>query len=180
MKKIVVLTGSSRRNGNSNTMADCLIAAIKERENEVKRFDTAFLKIEGCRVCDTCFSKGTACSFTDDFNHIAESILAADIVVFVSPVYWYTFPAKLKAVIDKFYSFCVGEQGIGNKKCALITCCEENQMETFTGIKFSYEKMIGLLKWESVGEIMMPGVLEIGAIKNINYEKPLQSLAVSF
>ena len=48
MKKIVVLTGSPRRNGNSSRLADSFIKAAEGQGCEVQRFDTAFLKVAGC------------------------------------------------------------------------------------------------------------------------------------
>ena len=170
MKKIVVLTGSPRRNGNSSRLADSFIKAAEEQGCEIQRFDTAFLKVAGCMACNACFSKGCACVVDDDFNKIAEAILEASAVIFVSPVYWYSFPAQLKAVIDKLYSFCVVNKDTGSKKCALLTCCEERDLDTFTGIKFSYEKTVALMHWNSIGEVLIPGVFEEGEIQTTNGE----------
>ena len=63
----------------------------------------------GCRACETCFKTGKACSFDNDFNTIAPAILEADAVVFSMPVYWYSIPAQIKGVIDRLFSFVVGE-----------------------------------------------------------------------
>ncbi len=158
MSKITVLTGSIRRDGNSNAMADAFVKRAESLGHEVTRFDTAFLHIERCRVCNRCYSGGKACVFDDDYNDIARSMEAADGIVLVSPVYWYTFPACLKAAIDKWYSLCRAGKDLAGKKAALISCCEDNTPEAFGGIKASFESSVGLLKCHVVGQVLVHGV----------------------
>ncbi len=124
-KKVVVITGSPRKNGNSFAMTESFIKAAQEKGHSVTRFDAAMMEIGGCRACETCFSTGKACTFDDDFNKIAPAILEADALVFTSPVYWYSIPAQIKGVIDRIYSLVVGGKDISGKECALIACCEE-------------------------------------------------------
>lgn len=92
-KKVVVITGSPRKKGNSFAMTDAFIKAAEEKGHTVTRFDAAMMKVSGCRACESCFKTGKACSFDDAFNTIAPAILESDAVVFTMPVYWYTIPA---------------------------------------------------------------------------------------
>ena len=178
MKKIVVITASRRVNGNSRRMADSFIKAAEAQGCQVTRFDAAGMKVEGCLACGRCFSAGKACAAVDDdFNKVADAIIAADGIVLVTPVYWYTFPAKIKLIIDKFYSFCVAKKDFSGKKCALIACCEDEPPETFDGIRFSYEHTMQLLNCESVDEILIPGVNKLGAIGDTDGEKRAAELA---
>ena len=78
-KKIVVITGSPRKNGNSFAMTDAFIKTAEAKGHTITRFDAALKKVGGCRACETCFSTGKACSFDDDFNTIAPAILEADV-----------------------------------------------------------------------------------------------------
>lgn len=50
-KKIVVVTGSPRRNGNSFAMTDAFISAAQAMGHDVVRFDAAMMKIGGCHAC---------------------------------------------------------------------------------------------------------------------------------
>ena len=159
-KKIVVISGSPRRNGNSFAMTDAFIEAVKANGHTVTRFDAAEKHVDGCRACHTCFKSGKACSFDDDFNEIAPAIEAADAVVYTMPLYWYSIPAQIKAVIDKIFSFYVAEKNIAGKECALIACCEEEDVSAMDGIVIPYERIIGLLEWKSVGTVLIPGVGE--------------------
>ena len=163
-KKIVVITGSPRKNGNSFAMTDAFIKAAEAKGHKVTRFDAALKKVGGCHACATCFKTGKACSFDDDFNIIAPSILEADAVVFSPPVYWYSFPAQIKGVIDRLFSFCVAGKDVAGKECALITCCEEEDMSVMDGVRVPYERTAALLKWKSVGEVLIPSVLNEGDI----------------
>ena len=81
-KKIVVITGSPRKNGNSFAMTDAFIKAAEAKGHTVTRFDAAMMNVGGCHACETCFKTGKACSFDDDFNMIAPAILEADTLVF--------------------------------------------------------------------------------------------------
>jgi len=164
-KKIVVITGSPRKNGNSFAMTDAFIRAAEAKGHTVTRFDAAMKKVGGCRACETCFKSGKACSFDDDFNTIAPAILEADAVVFTTPVYWYSIPAQIKGVIDRLFSFVVGGKDIAGKECALITCCEENDMSVMDGVRVPLERSAALLKWDMVGEVLVPGVLNVGDIE---------------
>ena len=86
-KKIVVITGSPRKNGNSFAMTDAFIQAAQQKGYQITRFDAAFKNVGGCHACETCFKTGKACSYDDDFNTIAPAIQEADGIVFTMPVY---------------------------------------------------------------------------------------------
>lgn len=179
-KKIVVITGSPRKNGNSFAMTEAFINAAKAKGHTVTRFDAALHKVGGCRACETCFKTGKACSFDDDFNTIAPAILEADAVVFTTPVYWYSFPAQIKGVIDRLFSFCVAGKNVAGKQCALISCCEEDDLSVLDGVRVPYERTAALLKWKSVGEVLVPGVLNVGDINKTDGCKRAAALADAF
>ena len=163
-KKIVVITGSPRKDGNSFAMTDAFVKAAEAKGHTVTRFDAAMKNVGGCRACETCFKTGKACSFDDDFNTIAPAILDADAVVFTTPVYWYSIPAQIKGVIDRLYSFCVAGKDFAGKECAMIVCCEEEDMSVMDGVRVPLERSAALLKWNMVGEVLIPGVLNGGDI----------------
>mgnify|MGYP002802271485 FL=1 len=176
-KKIVVITGSPRKAGNSFAMTDAFIKAAQAKGHTVTRFDAAMMNVGGCRACETCFKSGKACSFDDDFNKIAPAVLEADAVVFTMPVYWYSIPAQIKAVIDKLYSFCVAGKDIAGKECALIACCEEDDLTVLDGVRIPIERSAALIKWQIVGEVLVPGVLNTGDIENTDGCRQAAALA---
>ena len=176
-KKIVVITGSPRKNGNSFAMTDAFIDAAETKGHTVTRFDAALKTVGGCRACETCYSTGKACTFDDDFNTIAPAILEADAIVFTMPVYWYSIPAQIKGVIDRIFSLVVGGKDIAGKECALITCCEEEDMTVMDGVRIPIERMAALNKWKMVGEVLIPGVLNTGDIDKTDGCKKAAELA---
>ena len=176
-KKIVVITGSPRKNGNSFAMTDAFIKAAEAKGHTVTRFDAAMKKVGGCRACETCYSTGKACSFDDDFNVLAPSILEADVIVFTMPVYWYSIPAQIKGVIDRIFSLVVGGKDISGKGCALIACCEEEDMTVLDGVRIPIERTAALNKWNMVGEVLIPGVFSVGDIDKTDGCKKAAALA---
>lgn len=164
-KKIAVITGSPRKNGNSFAMTNAFIQAAEAKGHQVTRFDAAMQNVGGCHACETCFKTGKACSFDDDFNTIAPAILEADAIVFTMPVYWYSIPAQIKGIIDKLFSFVVGGKDITGKACALIACCEEDDLSVLDGVRIPLERSAALIKWHMVGEVLVPGVLNAGDIE---------------
>lgn len=179
-KKIVVLTGSPRKNGNSFAMTDAFIKAAEAKGYSVTRFDTAQMSIGGCTACETCYKTGKPCSFDDDFNKIAPVVEAADAVVFTMPVYWYTMPAQIKAPLDKMFAFMVGGRDIAGKECGLITCCEEADASVMEGVRMPYMRSMALMKWKSVGEVLVPGVAAPGDVEKTDGLAKAAALADAF
>lgn len=178
--KIVVITGSPRKNGNSFAMTEAFIHEAEQRGHSVRRFDAAFLKIGGCHACMTCYKTGKACSFDDDFNDIAPAILEADAVVFTMPVYWYSIPAQIKGAIDRLFSLVVGGKEVAGKKWGLIACCEEDDTTVLDGVRIPMERAAALLQWEMVGEVLIPGVLNVGDIDHTDGCQQAAALADKF
>ena len=178
-KKIVVITGSPRKKGNSFAMTDAFIQAAEAKGHQVTRFDAAFMKIGGCHACETCYKTGKACSFDDDFNVIAPAVLEADVVVFTMPVYWYSIPAQIKGVIDRLYSLVVGGKDFAGKECAMIVCCEEDDMSVMDGVRIPLERSAALMNWKMAGEVLVPGVLKVGDIDKTDGCKQAEELGRS-
>lgn len=178
--KIVVITGSPRKNGNSFAMTEAFIHEAEQRGHSVRRFDAAFLKIGGCHACMTCYKTGKACSFDDDFNDIAPAILEADAVVFTMPIYWYSIPAQIKGAIDRLFSLVVGGKEVAGKKWGLIACCEEDDTTVLDGVRIPMERTAALLQWEMVGEVLIPDVLNVGDIDHTDGCQQAAALADKF
>ena len=179
MSKIVILKASPRKNGNSNTLAAAFAEEAQRAGAFITEYDVTNMEIAGCRSCYGCMTKG-ACVFHDDFEKIAKALCDADSIVIASPVYWYTFPAQIKAVIDRWFSLYVAGKDFSGKKVALLSCCEEENEETFAGIHFSFERTMALMKAEIVGEVLIPKVYDVGEIKNTNGEEQARELARKF
>lgn len=178
--KIVVITGSPRKNGNSFAMTEAFIKRAQELGHIVERFDAAFMKIGGCHACETCYKTGKACSFDDDFNIIAPAILNSDAVVMTMPTYWYSIPSQIKGVIDRMFSFVIGGKDIAGKKFGLIACCEENDVRVMDGISKPMRLTAELIKWDVVGEVLIPGVLNVGDIEKTDGCAQAAALAEKF
>ncbi|MBQ0041503.1 MAG: flavodoxin family protein [Clostridiales bacterium] len=112
--KILVLNGSPRK-GNTLT-AITAFADAAQINNEVEVVDTYKLNIGPCMGCDACGCTN-GCVATDDTNMIIDKMVAADMIVFASPVYWWGITAQMKLVIDKAY--CKGAH-LTNKKVGII------------------------------------------------------------
>lgn len=166
-KNILVLTGSPRKNGNSDKMADSFIKGAGSVGHEVTKFETARKEIGGCKACETCWSKGKPCSFQDDFDELAPLLEAADVIVFSTPLYWFNFSTQIKAAIDKMYAY-VGEnckRPLKIKESLLLVCGADEGMNVFDGIIATYREIAHYMKWKDKGVLAVPKVNEKGAIE---------------
>ena len=101
MTKILVINGSSRKNGNTAKLSNALITRSIQRGNQVEKYNIYDLNIGPCTACGKCYKKKTVpCIIDDDFNKIVESIKEAEVIVFSTPVYFYSIPGALKNLID--------------------------------------------------------------------------------
>lgn len=162
-------------------MADAFAKGASEAGNIVMRFDTAHKHIQGCRACDNCFSKeNKACIFNDDFNELASLMAESDVIVFCTPLYWYSFPAQIKAAIDKFYSFIIGKKDVPIKECMLLSCGELEDPHVFDGIVRSFELIAQDRGWKNRGHYLVNSVNEKGAILNTEHLQKIYNLGKDY
>lgn len=103
-KKVLVLSGSPRKGGNSDTLCDQFIIGAKEADNETEKIFLKDKEINYCMACDTCKRNGGICDHDDDMVEVLDKMIAADVIVMATPVYFYTMDAQMKTLIDRTYS----------------------------------------------------------------------------
>ena len=103
MKKILVISSSGRKGGNSDLLCDQFAKGAREAGHEVEKIRLAEKKVGYCTGCYAC-QKLHKCVQNDDANELVEKMLAADSIVLATPVYFYSMNAQLKALIDRTVS----------------------------------------------------------------------------
>ena len=104
MKKVLVIEGSPRRNGNSRRLAEAFCRGAREAGHAVETVALAGLTIGDCRGCDACRQGSDRCVLQDDMVPIARAMLEADVIALATPAYFYTWSALMKAVVDRTYA----------------------------------------------------------------------------
>lgn len=100
-KKVLILSSSPRRGGNSDTLCDEFMRGAIESGNEVEKVFLRDKTIHYCTGCSTCSLHGKPCPQKDDAAEIIEKMVAADVIVMATPVYFYTMSAQMKTLIDR-------------------------------------------------------------------------------
>lgn len=100
LKKIIILSTSPRKNSNSHALAVEFAKGAKEAGNEVEIISVIGKRIEFCKGCFACQKTGQ-CVIKDDVNEIEHKVLEADIVVWVTPIYYYEMSGQMKVLIDR-------------------------------------------------------------------------------
>ena len=175
--KITVLTGSPRKNGNSAYLAEQFIKGAEEKGHEVFRFDCAFKQVEPCRACNRCGMNGP-CIFNDDFQELRPHLIEADMVVFVTPMYYFSISAQMKRVIDRFYAINGKIKGKGKKAAFLMTYADASRKEAEPMLAH-YHTLMDYLGWTSVGEVVASGVWTAGSVRDTDYPQHAYQLGIS-
>ena len=132
MKKVLLLSGSPRINGNSSLLCDEFAKGAEEAGFETEKINVCRLKVAGCLGCNACYRNGGSCVQKDDMEQIREKMLEADVIVLASPIYFYSMSAQLKAVIDRTYAFF--QELAGKTFYHIITCAAPDESLTETMI----------------------------------------------
>lgn len=183
--KILVITGSPRKKGNTNSMAKAFAKGAEAKGKKVKIFSAAENKVDPCKACGACWTKdGQACAFDDAFKELSPLLEEADAVVFTSPIYWYTFTAQIKSAMDKIFSYYSENKpenrNINVKKGGLISCGGDEDPSMFDGLIGSYHKILGFLEWENGGILTVPALNDIGDVDKTDSLKKAEKMGADF
>lgn len=163
--KILGVMGSPRRKGNTDLLVSRILAGAAAAGAATETLFLNDLHIKECDGCHRCWT-GRECSKQDDMNGIYPKIIASNIIVFGTPVYWYGPTALMKAFVDRFVYFnCPKNHAKIKGKAAVIAVpYEEESAETAAPLVAFFEKSFAYLEMRLVARTLVPGVGEKGAI----------------
>lgn len=174
--KITVITGSPHKAGTSALLADKFIAGAEKNGHKVFRFNAAFKNIHACTGCNACGMNGP-CVFKDDIEReLMPELLDSDMIVLVTPLYYYDMSAQLKTVIDRFYS---RTYDINGKQSVLLAAGGSNTPLTMRSITKHYETLAGYMHWQDRGMVLAPGCPTREAIAKTEYPQKAFELGMS-
>ena len=99
-KKVLILSGSPRKGGNSDHLCDQFLKGALEAGHEAEKIFVSEKNIGYCRACYACRNTHK-CFQKDDMEEILTKIVEADVLVLASPVYFYSIDAQIKTMIDR-------------------------------------------------------------------------------
>lgn len=107
MKNILIVLGGGRPKGNTRQLADAFAQGARDAGYQVEIVSLNQVEVRGCTGCNAC-RYGKPCVQKDGFNDLVPKIKAADLLVFASPLLFWTLSSKIKAFIERFY--CLAEK----------------------------------------------------------------------
>lgn len=164
MKKVLILSGSPRKDGNSDILCNQFAKGALEAGNQVEVVRVADKKIAPCRACYYCRSHNGECVIKDDMAEVLQKMIDADVIVLASPVYFYSIDAQLKAVIDRTVARWLE---VKNKQFYYIVTCADTERESTERTLECFRGYADCVEGaEERGIIYGTGVYEKGKIKN--------------
>jgi multimeric flavodoxin WrbA len=98
--KVIAVTGSPRKHGNTEILAEHALNAISEEGLETEIVSLAGRDIRPCTACMAC-TKGEKCSVNDDLMPVYFKMKEADGIILASPVYYGSCTALLKGLMER-------------------------------------------------------------------------------
>ncbi|MEG1496265.1 MAG: flavodoxin family protein [Clostridiales bacterium] len=163
-KRILVITGSPKPKGNTNTLADAFIEGAKAQGNTVTKIHVGSSNVHGCKDCKYCFKHNGECVQKDDMQDIMPHFYNADMVVFSTPVYFFGLTSQVKAVIDRLYASMTKPLPI--QEAIFMSVMGDTNMETMVPSVANFKAICGYLKWNISGIITAGGINDPGDIDN--------------
>lgn len=165
-KRILVLTGSAREQGNSDLLAEAFVRGAREAGHMVTVFSCGRNAMSACRNCGGCWSTGKPCVMEDSFDSLWPLLEQAEMLVFCSPLYWYNISGHLKCALDRMYPYSHRERprDLPVREAMLLMCGESLFPRSFAGPAEAYRQMLGYKHWTDRGRLFVTGVHEQGAM----------------
>ena len=159
-KKILILLGSPREDGNSTRLAYAFADAASGQGHSVQAIRLSALAIAPCDGCRQCWKKAAEpCVIRDDMDSVYPLLRAADVLVFATPLHFYTWSAPTKTLTDRL--FCLDPQfrrNLKGKTSALLAAAADERPAAFAGLKTTYRLVADYMGWKRLGEVCVGGL----------------------
>ena len=160
MKKVLIISTSIRSGSNSEFLAHEFEKGAKEAGHVVEFISLKDKNIAFCRGCLAC-QKTHKCIINDDAIEIADKMCESEVIVWVSPIYYYEMSGQMKTLIDRCNSLYARDYKF--KEVYFLTVAAEDE-------QYVPEKAInGLQGWIDCFEgVELKGTLFVGGVNGPN------------
>ena len=165
-KKIVILNGSPRRNGNTSTLVKAFTEGAESAGNTVTEFFLDSMDIHGCKGWFGGHSnRECPCVQKDDMSKIYPAVKECDVIVMATPLYYWNMSGQIRTAIDRLFAL---EEGDGNllrghdKASALLIAAEGYG---FNDVVLYYDHLLEHLGWKNLGHVLAGGNGDVGEIE---------------
>ena len=174
---VLILQASPNLRGSTAILADEFARGAREAGHTVTRVDVDRLDIAPCTGCVACGYEGP-CVQSDDMDRLRSQILASDMLVLATPLYYYGMTAQLKTVIDRF---CSANSSITRKRLrsALLTVAWNADNWTFDALEAHYSTLVRYLSWRDCGRVLGYGCGSTGMTRASSYPRKAYELGCS-
>lgn len=149
---ILVLKGSPNKDGSTSMLVSEFVRGAREAGHAVYAMDITNMDIEPCGGCVVCGYEGY-CVKTDQMHEVSSAVLASDMVVFATPLYYYGMTAQLKTVVDRMIAYNKSLRAKGMKS-ALISVGWNDDDWNFDALNVHYDSLVRYLNFEDKGRVL--------------------------
>ena len=159
--RITTLLGSAKKKGNTATVLGWVEEELKSLGHDAERVYLHNKSIRGCLGCAKCRENPDeiACVQTDDAIDIMEQMIASEVVLFASPIYFWGFSAQIKALIDRGYSLVTNYHKPGHtslmagKRIGLLVTGADPYEDNAEGMFTTFDRIVDFLLARKSGEL---------------------------
>jgi multimeric flavodoxin WrbA len=167
MVRVIGIAGSPRRGGNTETLLDRFLAGARSAGADVNKIVAPDLDVGPCTACEGCWVDGH-CIISDDYQTVCEELIAADVIVLASPLFFWNVPSQVKTVIDR--SQCMWSRKIVVKeplspstsgharRRGVFICVGGGRVRYFEGVVRTIKSFFGVFDVDYWGELLYHGV----------------------
>jgi multimeric flavodoxin WrbA len=175
IKKIVFIQGSPRKSGNTRAISAVAMEAAKKAGAEVSEIDALALefKAPGCIGCQQCqMSDKYECAINDQLSRTVSTLPKYDVIVFSTPLYWWSLTAQIKMLIDRIYSLVkISESGaistpLSGKKIALLATAAGQMEDNLDVLDIQVKHPAAMLGCSYVSCLFPDVICEPGTLQN--------------
>ena len=161
-KNILILSTSPRKNGNSEMLAREFARGAEEAGHNVELLSLHDKTIGFCKGCLACLNAGD-CVIKDDAAEIAAKMHDADVLVFATPVYYYSVSGQFKTMLDRANPLFGTDYAF--TKAYLLATAAENEAATVEGTVKAVQGWVDCFdRCELAETIFAGGVSSVGDI----------------
>lgn len=182
MKNILIIQGGGRVKGNTAQLVEAFKNGAISAGHHVEVVSLLKYKVKGCFGCNSC-RNGNKCVINDDFYDIAQKVYSSDLVVFASPLYFWTISSYLKAFIERYY--CLAEEDLNPplgryekypaKDSVLLMTSADNYFWTFEQATSYYQfTIVNYIGFNDKGMILAGGCGSTDGQPNIDQTEHLK------